>query len=100
MKRLILTLILWLRIGAPPAFADPAGVPNDGVGNGDLRRQRQCKARPHQRRYWASAFRSFALGRCVSLGARLLRYLDLARSDGIVPKLKNRAMNYTEYSPA
>ena len=28
-------LSLWILLGAVPAFADPGGVPNGGVGNGD-----------------------------------------------------------------
>jgi hypothetical protein len=34
MKRLTLTLIIWLCLAAVPVFADPGGVPNGGVGNG------------------------------------------------------------------
>jgi hypothetical protein len=35
MKRLTLTLIIGIFIVAMPAFANPGGVPNGGVGNGN-----------------------------------------------------------------
>jgi hypothetical protein len=31
----MLTIIIWLCLGAAPVFADPGGVPNGGVGNGN-----------------------------------------------------------------